>query len=67
MCNLKYKYLIVECEEMDYPIGCDADRKMICVTNNYQPFKKFGYEVYKIEEDGMLNLIQEYDQYSQHH
>jgi hypothetical protein len=56
-----YKYLIVKCKELNDQYECEADRKIICMTNNYQPFKKYGYEVYEMRENGSFKLIQEFD------
>lgn len=57
-------YLIVKCDELWDQYECDANRKPLCVVTDYNPYKKHGYEVYKIDrKTGNLTLIQEYDKY----
>lgn len=61
MNNLKYKYIIVWCRELEEQDECDAYREIICLTNNYEPYKQFGYEIYKIKENGSTVLIKNYN------
>lgn len=63
MYYLKYNYLIVKCKELNDQYECDADREIICMVNDYQPFKRYGYEVYKVRANGSLELIQRYDRF----
>ena len=53
-----FKYLVVKCTQLLDDFECDADREILCMTNditNY--YNQFGYEVYQVEEDGGLKLI----------
>ena len=54
------KYLIIECKELGDQWECDADRTPICITENHLDYG-FGYEVWKILEDGNLEKIRDYD------
>ncbi len=54
------KYLITKCRELNDQYECDVDRELICITDNYDDFNKYGYEVYKIYPNGSLVLIKEY-------
>lgn len=57
-------YLIVKCNELNDQWECDADREPLRVVIDYSPYKKYGYEVYKIDrKTGNLTLIQEYNEY----
>lgn len=58
------KYLVIECLELADQYECDADRTPICVTDDYSSYNKKGYEIYKIEEDGNLTKIRDYDEVS---
>lgn len=58
MCNLKYKYLIVRCVELH---DQDPYREIICVTNDYEPYRQLGYEIYKIKKNGSVGLIKRYN------
>ena len=53
------KYLIVECTELNDQWECDADRRPICLTNDYSNYGR-GYEVYEVKDNGTLNLIKDY-------
>ena len=56
------KYLIVKCIPLDDQYECDADRIPLCVTEDYSTYKNvFGYEVWKIQKNGNLKKIQNYD------
>ena len=54
------KYLIVECVELGDQWECDADRTPICVVDDYSKYSDGGYDIYKINFDGSLTLIQDY-------
>lgn len=54
------KYLIVECVELGDQWECDADRTPICVVDDYSKYSDGGYDIYKINSDGSLTLIQDY-------
>lgn len=56
-----YKYLVVECNELGDQWECDADRKPICLVEDYSQYNKRGYEIYEIKKDGTLDLIRNYD------
>ena len=58
------RYLIIKCEELLDQFECDANRTPLLLTNDFTPYKKFGYEVYEIEKNKKLKLIQNYDKYS---
>ena len=55
------KYLIVKCAELDDQWECDADRKPICITNDFYKYNKYGYEIYEISKSGTLKLIKKYN------
>lgn len=55
-----YKYLVIKCDELGDQWECDADRKPVCVTDNYDKYNKMGYEIYEITAEGNLNLIRNY-------
>ena len=58
------KYLVIKCEELSDQYECDAFRKPLCVTDDISKWEaKFGYEIYRICENGKLRLIKEYDDY----
>lgn len=54
-----YKYLVIECEELDDQYECDANRSPVCLTNDIDQYG-YGYEVYEIAQDGKLKLIKDY-------
>lgn len=55
------KYLIVKCEELDDPYECDADRMPICLTDDYNKYNKYGYEIYRINNDNSLTKVRDYN------
>lgn len=56
------KYLIVKCIPLDDQYECDADRIPLCIIEDYSTYKNvFGYEVWKIQKNGNLKKIQNYD------
>lgn len=57
------KYLIIKCYELSDQYECDADRVPVCVTNNCDSYINYGYEIYEINADGTLTLIQNYYDY----
>ena len=57
------KYVIIKCEPLGDQWECDADRTPICVVDDYEEYKKYGYEVYEINPDNSLKCIQEYEDY----
>ena len=59
------KYLIIKCKELNDQYECDADRTPVCVTDDYSSYNKKGYEIYRIEENGNLTKIREYDEVSE--
>lgn len=57
-------YVIVKCRTLNDQYECDADRTPICICHdNYNKYKKYGYEVYAVEASGNLDCIQIYDGY----
>jgi hypothetical protein len=54
------KYLIVKCDPLNDPYECDVDRTPLCMTDDPSQYG-FGYEVWKVQEDGTLVRIKEYD------
>lgn len=61
------KYLVIECIELCDQYECDAERTPICVTDDYSPYNKRGYEIYRIEENGNLTKIRNYDETSDYY
>lgn len=55
------KYLVIKCYELCDQYECDADRIPVCVTNDYSLYNERGYEIYKIEENGNLIKIRNYE------
>ena len=55
------KYLVIKCFELCDQYECDADRIPVCVTNDYSLYNERGYEIYKIEENGNLIKIRNYE------
>lgn len=55
------KYLVIKCVELLDQYECDADRRPICVCDNYHKYNKKGYEIYEIRENGKLVLIHDYE------
>lgn len=55
------KYLIVECEPLNDPYECDANRTPIKVVDDYSEFNKRGYEIWKIEPNGNLTCIKNWE------
>ena len=55
------KYLIIKCIPLSDQYECDADREPICVTNDTTPYEGGSYDIYEIQNDGSLELIQSYE------
>ena len=55
------KYLVIKCEELSDQWECDADRVPVYVGDNIKKYQNPGYEIYKINIDGTLEKIQDYD------
>ena len=55
------KYLIIKCKELKDQWECDVDRAPICITNDFNKFNKFGYEIYEIRANGTLRLLKDYE------
>ena len=51
------KYLIVKCEE----IGECEEKEPICLTDDYDKYNKYGYEIYRINNDNSLTKVRDYD------
>ena len=55
-------YLIVECEELNDPYECDADRQPLGMVNDISLLQRIrGYEIYKLKPDGRFELIKDYE------
>lgn len=54
------KYLIMRCEELGDQWECDADRTPVCITDNFDKFNQYGYEIYKICDNETFELIKQY-------
>lgn len=59
------KYLIVKCVELGDQWECDADRTPVCITNDFDKFNQYGYEIYKICDNETFELIKQYDESSE--
>lgn len=61
--EIDMKYLIIKCKELADQFECDAERIPICITDDMSKYNyRYGYEIYKINNDGSLTLIKEYDE-----
>ena len=56
------KYLIVSCAELHDQYECDADREPICMVDDYTPYNKVGYEIYKLLPNTYFELFKHYDE-----
>lgn len=54
-------YLIVKCKELSDPYECDADRRPLCLTENYSKYGR-GYEIYKVLPNGTFKKIKDYEE-----
>jgi len=54
------KYLILECDELRDQYECDANRRPLCLTDDYSKYKDFGYEIYEVKGNGTFKLIKPY-------
>lgn len=58
--------LIVKCDPLDDQYECDADRTPLFIRPEAEAIENygdvFGYEIYSIRADGMLNLEKEYEE-----
>ena len=54
------KYLIVKCKELNDQWECEADRKPVCVTDNYSRYNRYGFDIWLIKESGSLVKIKDY-------
>lgn len=55
------KYLVVRCVELGDQWECDADRRPVCLTEDYSKYDKHGYEIYKLNKDGTFTLVRNYE------
>jgi hypothetical protein len=59
---MKYsKFLVIKCTELGDQWECDADRNPVCITDNYNKYNEFGYEIYGIRDNGTFILLKEYE------
>lgn len=58
--------LIVKCDPLDDQYECDADKTPLFIRPEAEAIENygdvFGYEIYSIRADGMLNLEKEYEE-----
>jgi hypothetical protein len=57
------KYLVVKCNELDDQWECDADREPVCLTDDFEKFNKYGYEIYEITSENTFELIKRYEEF----
>ena len=55
------KYLVVRCVELGDQWECDADRRPVCLTEDYSKYDKQGYEIYKLNKDNTFTLVRNYE------
>ena len=55
------QYLIIKCEALNDQFECDAKRIPIRVTEEIHEYG-YGYEIWRIEENGELTLYKEYEE-----
>lgn len=55
------QYLIVKCDELGDQWECDANRTPVCLTDDYTPYWKIGYEVYEVLSNNHFKLIKDYE------
>ena len=55
------KYLIIKCSELSDQYECDADRTPVCLTDDFEKYDKYGYEIYEITSENTFELIKAYD------
>lgn len=56
------KYLIIECEELGDQWECDANRTPVCITDDFDKYNQYGYEIYKICDNETFELIKNYEE-----
>ena len=54
------RYLIIKCAELSNTFECDANRTPICLTNDFDKFNRYGYEIYEVQKNGEFKLIKDY-------
>lgn len=59
------KYLVIECNELGDQWECDANRNPICMTDNYEDYDDYGYEIYELCSDNTFKLIKGYEDCSE--
>lgn len=59
--NFREEFLITKCIPLDDPFECDVDRNPLIITKDCSVYNKFGYEIYKIRNDGRLFCIKTWD------
>lgn len=59
------EYLIVECTALADQYECDADRKPLCMTNDPTPYMRLGYDVYRVDNQGNLVQVHDYNDYAE--
>ncbi len=56
------EYLIIKCKPLGDQWECDAHRIPICITEDYTPYIGYGYEIYKIRNDGKIEQLKYYEE-----
>lgn len=59
------KYLVVKCSELDDQWECDANREPVCLTDDFEKFNEYGYEIYEITSENTFELIKRYEESSE--
>lgn len=59
------KYLVVKCSELGDQWECDADREPVCLTDDFEKFNEYGYEIYEITPENTFELIKRYEESSE--
>ena len=55
-------YLIIKCYELDDPYECDAYRVPVCLSDSYDEYNRYGFEVYRVLSDGTFELVKKYEE-----
>ena len=59
------EYLIIKCTALGDQYECDADRKPLCMTNDPTPYMRLGYDVYRVDNQGNLTQVHDYEEYAE--
>ena len=53
-------YLIIKCYDLDDPYECDAYREPVCLSDSYEQYNRYGFEVYEVLDDGTFKLVKDF-------